>query len=179
VAIIGKIVYDESKKNKDLLQPKNLDLFTQVTEMGDELAEESDEELTMHTSPCRTQLSKPANKIVKPCSLFSGLSWLKKGEDPQRIKMTSCFVNIRGVEHPDKQRFLRETIREEGVCFIGLCETIKSNFTPNWLKKIAGNRNFALESVPPVGRSGGLLLGVDTNYQEVLETETGKHFIRM
>jgi hypothetical protein len=49
--------------------------------------------------------------------------------------MTGCFVNIRGVEHPDKQRFLRETIREEGVCFIGLCETIKSSFTPNWLKK--------------------------------------------
>jgi mannosylglycoprotein endo-beta-mannosidase len=33
--------------------------------------------------------------------------------------------------------------------------------------------------VPPVGRFGGLLLGVDTNYQKVLETETGKHFIRM
>jgi hypothetical protein len=49
--------------------------------------------------------------------------------------MTGCFVNIRGVEHPDKQRFLREIIREEGFCFIGLSETIKSNFTPNWLKK--------------------------------------------
>jgi mannosylglycoprotein endo-beta-mannosidase len=93
--------------------------------------------------------------------------------------MTGCFVNIRGVEHPDKQRFLRETIREEGVCFIGLCETIKSNYTPNWLKKIAGNRNFAWESVPPVGRSGGILLGVDTDYHEILETETGEHFIRM
>jgi hypothetical protein len=40
-------------------------------------------------------------------------------------------VNIRGVEHPNKQRFLSETVREEGVCFIGVSETIKSNFTPN------------------------------------------------
>jgi hypothetical protein len=54
--------------------------------------------------------------------------------------MTGCFVNIRGVEHPDKQRFLRETIREEGAFFIGLSDTIKSNYTPNWFKKITGNK---------------------------------------
>jgi hypothetical protein len=34
-------------------------------------------------------------------------------------------------------------------------------------------------TVPPVGRSGGILLGVDTDLHEVVETETGKHFIRM
>jgi hypothetical protein len=86
-----KIVYEESKKNKDLLQPKNLDLFTQVTEMGDELAEEHDEELTMHTSPCRTQLSKPANKIVKWCSPIFRVELVKKGEDPQRITNDRLF----------------------------------------------------------------------------------------
>jgi hypothetical protein len=61
----------------------------------------------------------------------------------------------------------------------GLLSGRLPDIVSNWLKKIAGNRNFAWESVPPVGRSGGLLLGVDTDYQEVLETETGKHFIRM
>jgi hypothetical protein len=49
--------------------------------------------------------------------------------------MTGCFVNIRGVEHPDKQRFLRVTIREEGVCFIGLCETIKGDLLLIGLRK--------------------------------------------
>jgi hypothetical protein len=62
--------------------------------------------------------------------------------------MIGCFVNIRGVEHPNKQRFLRETIREEGACFIGLSETIKSSYTPQWFKKIVGNRNFSWGSVP-------------------------------
>jgi hypothetical protein len=82
-----KIVYEESKKNKDLLQPKNLDLFTQVTKMGDELAEKSDEELTMHTSPCRTQLSKPANKIVKLCSPIFRVELVKKrGRPPKNNK---------------------------------------------------------------------------------------------
>jgi hypothetical protein len=93
--------------------------------------------------------------------------------------MVGCFINIRGVEHPNKQRFMREKIREEEVCFIGLCETIKSNFTPSWFKKILENRNFVWESIPPVGRSSGLFLGVDTDFHDVVETKTGKHFIRM
>jgi hypothetical protein len=44
----------------------------------------------------------------------------------------------RGVEHPDKQRFLRKTIREHGVCFIGLCETKKATSLLIDLKKIQG-----------------------------------------
>jgi hypothetical protein len=77
-----KIVYDESKKNKDLLQPKNPDLFTQVTEMVDDMAEDSDEELLMHASPSRAQLSKPVNKIVKLCSPVFRVELVKKGVDP-------------------------------------------------------------------------------------------------
>jgi hypothetical protein len=57
--------------------------------------------------------------------------------------MIGCFGNIRGVEHPNKQRFLREIIREEGACFIGISENIKSSFTSQWLKKVVGNRNFS------------------------------------
>jgi hypothetical protein len=81
-----KIVYEEIKKNKDLLEPKSLDLFTQVTEMEDGLAEESDEELTMHTSLCRTQLSKPANKIVKLCSPVFRVELVKKRGRPPKNK---------------------------------------------------------------------------------------------
>jgi hypothetical protein len=80
-------VYEESKINKELLHPKNPDLFTQVIEMVDELVEESDEELTMHTSPCRTQLSKPANKIVKLCSPVFRVELVKKrGRPPKNSK---------------------------------------------------------------------------------------------
>jgi hypothetical protein len=82
-----KIVYEESMKNNELLQPKSLDLFTQVTEMEDGLEEESDEELAMHTSPCRTQLSKPANKIIKLCSPVFRVELVKKrGRPPKNLK---------------------------------------------------------------------------------------------
>jgi hypothetical protein len=75
--------------------------------MVDEMAEDSDEELVVHTSPCRTQLSKPTNKIVKLCSPVFRVELVKKrGRPPKKgFKMIGCFVNIRGVEHPDKQRF--------------------------------------------------------------------------
>jgi hypothetical protein len=51
--------------------------------------------------------------------------------------------------------------------------------TPNWFKKIVGNRNFSWGNVPPVRRSGGVLLGVDNDLHDVLENESGNHFVRM
>jgi hypothetical protein len=62
--------------------------------------------------------------------------------------MIGCFVNIRGVEHPNKQRFLRETIREEGACFIGVNETVKIASLP-----IGIRRWLAIETYP-----GGMFL---------------------
>jgi hypothetical protein len=32
--------------------------------------------------------------------------------------MIGYFVNIRGVEHPNKQRFLRETVREKELVLL-------------------------------------------------------------
>jgi hypothetical protein len=56
--------------------------------------------------------------------------------------MIGCFANIRGVQHPDKESFPRELVRDDGVCFLGLNETIKSQYTPQWYMKVAGDRNF-------------------------------------
>jgi hypothetical protein len=83
-----KIIYDESLKNKELVPPINLDMFTQVTEMVDEMDEDSNDELEMHTSPSRTQLSIPANKVVKLCSPVFRVELVKKrrGRPPKGIK---------------------------------------------------------------------------------------------
>jgi hypothetical protein len=35
-----------------------------------------------------------------------------------------------------------------GACFIGLSESIKNSYTPNWYKKIVGNINFSWGSFP-------------------------------
>jgi hypothetical protein len=83
-----KIIYDESLKNKELVPPVNLDTFSQVTELVDEMDEDSNDELEMHTSPRRTQLSIPANKVVKLCSPVFRVELVKKrrGRPPKGIK---------------------------------------------------------------------------------------------
>jgi hypothetical protein len=46
--------------------------------MVDDMDEDSNDELEMHTSPSRTQLSKTVNKIVKLCSLVFRVELVKK-----------------------------------------------------------------------------------------------------
>jgi hypothetical protein len=60
-----KVLFEESKKNKEIHQPNATNLFTQVTAMVDDMAEDNDDELVVYTSTSRGHLSKPANKIVK------------------------------------------------------------------------------------------------------------------
>ena len=93
--------------------------------------------------------------------------------------MIGCFSNIRGVELPNKQKFLQDLFKEEGISFIGLSETIKSDYTSQWFNKIAGNRKFTWQWIPPEGRSGGMLLGADLDLFDLIEYELGKFFIRM
>jgi hypothetical protein len=81
-----KIVYEESKKNKDMYWPNGTDLFTQVTYMVDDMAEDSDDVLVMHTSPVSARLSKPTNKIVKLCSPIFRVELLKRGVDAPKNK---------------------------------------------------------------------------------------------
>lgn len=105
----------------------------------------------------------------------------KKGETSQikNLIMSGLFWNCRGLGRPDKQRFLREMVMELGCHFIGLVETMKSDFSPLWFRNISGPRTFNWHSIPPTGRSGGLLLGVNEDAFEVLDIEAGIHFIRM
>jgi hypothetical protein len=56
--VARKNLFEENGKDKSMIGPSNTDLFSQVTEEVDDMAESSDEELVMHTSPSRVQLRK-------------------------------------------------------------------------------------------------------------------------
>jgi hypothetical protein len=75
------VMFEESGKDKNIYQPKSSDLFTQVTEELDEMAEENDDDLVMNTSPSKGQLSRPGNnnKIMKLCSPVFRVELAKKG----------------------------------------------------------------------------------------------------
>jgi hypothetical protein len=82
-----KIMFEESKKEKNMYQPKSSDLFTQVTEELDDMAEDSDDDLVMDTSPGKGQLNKSGNnKIMKLCSPVFRVELAKKRGRPPKNK---------------------------------------------------------------------------------------------
>jgi hypothetical protein len=68
--------------------------------MVDDMVEDSDEELVMHTSPSRAQLSKPTNKIVKLCSPIFRVELVKKGIDHQKIRNDRLLCQCQGSGTP-------------------------------------------------------------------------------
>jgi hypothetical protein len=64
------------------------------------------------------------------------------------------------------------------VDFIGLQETNKKQFSDPWLASIGGSKLFARFSSPPNGKSGGLLVGFNSEVFHVREHETGEFMIR-
>ena len=59
-----------------------------------------------------------------------------------------------------------------------VCKKLKKNqFSDSWLSSIAGNKLFAWFSSPPNGRSGGLLVGFNSEVFDVREHEAGEFMI--
>lgn len=82
------------------------------------------------------------------------------------------------MNRPDKQWLIIKSVMELGCQFIGLVETMKHDYSDTWRRGISGPRTFHWQHVPPVGRFGGLLLGVNNDSFSVINSELGAHFIR-
>jgi exonuclease III len=92
--------------------------------------------------------------------------------------MIGLIWNCQGLGRDSKFDFLRELIRDEKVDFIGLQETKKNHFKDSLLSSLAGNKFFAWFSSPPNGRSGGLLVGFNSEVFDIREHEAGEFMIR-
>jgi hypothetical protein len=92
--------------------------------------------------------------------------------------MIGLIWNCQGLGRISKFEFLKELIRDEKVDFIGLQETKKNHFRDSLLSSLAGNKLFAWFSSPPNGRSGGLLVGFNSEVFDVREHEAGEFMIR-
>jgi hypothetical protein len=55
--------------------------------------------------------------------------------------------------------------------FVCVLETIKSHFTKNELHNMCGGRNFEWHWNPPRGMSGGILIGTNRDYFDVISVE--------
>ena len=87
--------------------------------------------------------------------------------------MRAGFWNIRGFGAPGWQTQIKDLIRLAKLDFVGLQETIKANLSQADLRRIDPNGRFVWHHTLAVGRSRGMLLGVNQDTFEVLEWTGG------
>jgi hypothetical protein len=63
-----------------------------------------------------------------------------------------------GLETQKKHKFVSDLMKENGLSFIALSETRRSEFMPRFLKNLCVGRYFLWHTKASHGRSGGILL---------------------
>jgi hypothetical protein len=84
-------------------------------------------------------------------------------------------LKIRVIKHV----FVKESIRDHHLDFIALSETGRSNFVISFLKDLASSKDFAWFCLPPHGRSGGTLVGINTTTVFVKSVENGEFCVKL
>jgi exonuclease III len=87
--------------------------------------------------------------------------------------------NSDGFGDSAKHRFVSESIREYSLDFIALLETGRSSFTVHFLRHLAGGRDFSWFCLPPHGRSGGILIGINNLTLEIKKVTTGDFCVKL
>ena len=92
--------------------------------------------------------------------------------------LNGLIWNVRGMSDKEKIDFIKECVSKYMLDFIGIQETIKQEFSPNFLSGIGGDMEFNWTWNPARGKSGGILVGINKNSFDILEKEQGEYFIR-
>jgi hypothetical protein len=87
--------------------------------------------------------------------------------------------NSEGFKDPRKHLFVKESIREYDLDFIALLETGRSNFAVHFLRDLAAGKEFAWFCLPPHGRSGGILVGINTTTLVVNRVDSGDYCVKL
>jgi exonuclease III len=87
--------------------------------------------------------------------------------------------NSEGFRDPGKHLFVKEAIRDYRLDFIALLETGRSNFTLPFLANLVVGQTFAWFCLPPHGRSGGILVGVNTQTMLVKKVDNGDFCVKL
>jgi hypothetical protein len=92
--------------------------------------------------------------------------------------MLGCFWNGEGFRDPAKHLFVRETIRDYKLDFFAILETGRADFSVLFLRNIAGSADFSWYCLPPQGRSGGILVGVNNVTLQVRKVVNGDYCVK-
>jgi hypothetical protein len=74
---------------------------------------------------------------------------------------------------------VHETIRENKLDFFAILETGRSNFSVPFLKHLSGGQDYIWYCLPPQGRSGGILVGINSATLSVSRVTNGNFYIKL
>jgi hypothetical protein len=77
--------------------------------------------------------------------------------------VNGMFSNSRGLGDLAKRLFFADCIRDHNLDFLTILETGRRDFPQSFFNRLSGGVDFVWHSCPPRGRSGGILVGVDTS----------------
>jgi hypothetical protein len=92
--------------------------------------------------------------------------------------MKGCFWNGDGFKDPAKHNFVHETIWEHKLDFFAILETGRDNFSTPFLNNISGGQDLQWYCVPPMGRSGGILIGINAVSLSVQQVVTSDRCVK-
>jgi hypothetical protein len=159
---------DKEEGQSSLLTSK----FSNLT--GDLILEEAQESLEQDDLLMPLiKLKKPRKREILIClgsveALDSKINILLK-----MGSIKGLFWNSDGFGDIAKHLFVKEQLREEKLDFIVLLETRRSHFSIPFLKNLANGLDFSWFCLPPHGRSGGILVGINNATLQVGIVQTG------
>ena len=91
--------------------------------------------------------------------------------------MKGIYWNCNGFADQKKYRFLSELVKEKNLDFMALSETGRTSIPQNTLNNICAGKDYLWHTKAPVGRSGGMLVGVNLTTFDIGEIEEGEFFV--
>jgi hypothetical protein len=98
----------------------------------------------------------------------------KKGFPNERI-----FWNSKGLSDLAKHGYIADVIKEGNLDFVAIMESGKQDMERANLSRLSGGADFIWHCLPPQGRSGGILLGVNNAAVQLSMIVEGDFFIKI
>jgi hypothetical protein len=92
--------------------------------------------------------------------------------------MKGFFWNSRGLLDLAKYRYISDAVKEFKIDFIAVMETGKQDMSKTNLSRLSGGADFVWHCLPPKGRSGGILLGINATVLDLTMIVEGEFYLK-
>jgi exonuclease III len=92
--------------------------------------------------------------------------------------MKGFFWNSRGLSDLAKFKYIADAAKEHKLDFIAIMETGKQDMSRTNLARLTDGADFVWHCLPPKGRSGGILLGINATILDLSVIVEGEFYVR-